>query len=73
VLGVPSVVDQLQPKNGSTRSRLLTSVKFHLNLLFIVQQEERLEAIGTLVTANIHRFWYLMCNADDADIRVGHR
>jgi hypothetical protein len=53
VLGVPVVVNQPEPSNGLTQSQPLTSVKLHLNLLFIVLQEERLKTISKSVTADI--------------------
>jgi hypothetical protein len=50
---VPVVVNQPEPSNGLTQSQPLTSVKLHLNLLFIVLQEERLKTISKSVTADI--------------------
>lgn len=53
MLGVPVVVDQPKRSNGHTQSWPLTSVKLHLNLLFIILQEERLETSSKSVTANL--------------------
>jgi hypothetical protein len=67
VLGVPVVLHQLQPVEGNSGSRQLTGVKLHLNLFFIVLQEERLETVSKSVTANMSRCQRIMFKADKAD------
>jgi hypothetical protein len=64
VLGVPVGVDQPQHRNGNMRPQALTSVKLHLNLLFVILQQKRLEARDKSVTENIIWCQYVMCNVE---------
>jgi hypothetical protein len=67
VLGVPVVLHQQQAVEGNSGSCQLTGVKLHLNLLFIVLQEERLETVSKSVTANMSRCQHIIFKADKAD------